>query len=72
MLGPRYQREVSVPMIAWLATHLLDVILHLGLDVTGGLTLRCAMGMCQHKRHQYIVWGIGCVLISLSTVALIG
>lgn len=52
--------------------HWLDVLLHLGLDLSGGLTLRCAMGMCGHKHHQYIVWVIGAIIISISTVALIG
>jgi len=59
-------------MIAWLALHWTDVMLHLGLDVSGGLTLRCAMGMCDHPRHQAAVWMVGALVISVSTVALIG
>lgn len=60
-------------MIAtWLTIHWFDVLLHLGLDLTGGLTLKCAMGMCEHKRHQYIAWFVGSLLISLSTVIMIG
>lgn len=59
-------------MIAWLAIHWLDVLLHLCLDVSGGVTLRCAMGVCEHKHHQMAVWLLGCILISVSTVALVG
>lgn len=58
--------------MTWFTIHWLDILLHLGLDLTGGVTLKCAMGMCDHKRHQYTAWMIGSLLISLSTVALIG
>lgn len=59
-------------MIAWLTIHWLDVLLHLGLDLTGGVTLKCAMGMCEHPRHQMALWIIGAMLISVATVVLIG
>lgn len=59
-------------MTAWLAIHWLDLMMHLALDITGGLTLRCAIGMCEHKRHQYIVWVIGAIFLSFITVYLIG
>lgn len=59
-------------MISWIAIHWMDILLHLGLDLSGGLTLRCAIGMCAHKRHQYLVWMMGAILVSISTVALIG
>ncbi len=58
--------------MAWLALHWTDILFHLGLDLSGGFTLRCAMGMCAHKHHQYIVWIIGAIIISISTVILIG
>lgn len=58
--------------MTWLITHWIDCLLHLGLDLTGGLTLRCVMGMCEHKHHQYAAWGIMSVIFSISTVALIG
>lgn len=58
--------------MAWLAVHWFDILVHLGLDLTGGFTLRCAMGMCKHKHHQYILWGIGAVIFSIGTVYLIG
>lgn len=56
----------------WLEAHWLDVLLHLALDITGGLTLKCVIGMCDHKRHQAIVFIALSTLISLSTVRLIG
>lgn len=56
----------------WIVTHWIDVLLHLGLDLSGGVSLKCAMGMCEHPRHQAIVWVIGAMLISISTVWLIG
>jgi hypothetical protein len=59
-------------MIGWMAIHWTDVLLHLGLDLSGGFSLRCAMGMCDHKHHQYIAWGVGSMLLSISTVALVG
>lgn len=59
-------------MMAWLAVHWVDVLLHLALDLSGGLTLKCAMGMCEHPRHQMAVWMLGAILISVSTVALVG
>jgi hypothetical protein len=59
-------------MLAFVVTHWLDILIHLGLDVSGGLSLKCAMGMCEHKRHQNLVWLLGCVLISISTVAMVG
>ena len=59
-------------MIGWVAVHWFDILLHLGLDLSGGITLKCAMGMCDHPRHQYAVWVLGALLISISTVALVG
>lgn len=58
--------------MAWIAIHWTDVLLHLGLDLSGGFSLKCATGMCEHKRHQYAAWVFGSLLISLSTVALVG
>lgn len=59
-------------MITWLALHWIDLLVHLSLDVTGGLTLRCVMGLCQHKRHQYMAWALFSILFSISTVMLVG
>lgn len=59
-------------MLTWFEVHWLDVLLHLALDITGGLTLRCVIGMCDHKRHQAIVFIALSIMVSLSTVALIG
>ena len=58
--------------MTWIAMHWTDVLLHLGLDISGGISLRCAMGICEHKRHQYAAWMLGSLLISTSTVAVIG
>lgn len=58
--------------MAFILSHWTDILLHLGLDLSGGFTLKCALGMCEHKHHQYAVWFAGSVLISVSTVALIG
>lgn len=58
--------------MTWLALHWADVAAHLGLDLSGGLSLKCAVGMCDHKRHQYALWLLGSILISISTVAVIG
>ena len=58
--------------MAWLMLHWTDVLFHLGLDLTGGFTLRCAMGVCEHKRHQYTVWAIGAIIVSVVTVMVVG
>jgi hypothetical protein len=40
--------------------------------MSGGFTLKCAMGMCKHKHHQYIVWVIGALIVSIGTVMIVG
>lgn len=59
-------------MTAWIALHWVDVLLHLILDVSGGISLRCAMGLCDHTLHRYLVWGIFAIIFSVATVAIIG
>lgn len=59
-------------MATWIALHWTDILLHLGLDLTGGLTLRCAMGMCEHRRHQIAVWVTLGIIFSMLTVYLVG
>jgi hypothetical protein len=59
-------------MVSWFLVHWVDVLLHLGLDLSGGLTLKCAIGMCEHKRHQYAVWIFGAIFLSFLTVYAIG
>lgn len=59
-------------MTAWLLAHYTDVLLHLALDLTGGITLKCILGMCKHPHHQAAAWVTLSVLISVSTVVLIG
>ena len=58
--------------MTWIALHWTDILTHLGLDLSGGFTLKCAIGACSHKRHQYAVWALGAVLISIATVMLVG
>lgn len=58
--------------MAWIVTHWIDVLLHLSLDLSGGITLRCAMGMCKHPHHQAFIWFLGAIIVSITTVALIG
>lgn len=58
--------------MAWVIAHWTDIMFHLGLDLSGGFTLKCAMGMCEHKHHQYILWGIGALIISVVTVIFLG
>lgn len=59
-------------MVAWLAVHWLDVLFHLGIDLTGGFTLKCAIGMCEHRRHQIMTWLSLGVMFSILTVYVIG
>lgn len=59
-------------MVAFVTAHWADIMFHLGLDLTGGITLRCAMGMCKHKVHQYMVWGVVAIIVSIATVYFVG
>jgi hypothetical protein len=62
----------AISVIAWLWAARLDIALHLALDTSGALTLRCAMGLCKHQRHQLLAWFVCAMLISTGTVALVG
>ena len=59
-------------MITWLVAHWFEILVHLGLDITGGITLRCTMGLCKHKHHQIMAFMAFSIIISVATVALIG
>jgi hypothetical protein len=58
--------------MTWLALHWTDVLFHLGLDLTGGASLKCAVGMCEHRRHQIAAWLSMGLFFSILTVYLIG
>lgn len=51
---------------------ILDVGLHMLLEAIGGLILMYALGFCQHRRHQAVVWFGLALVFSFVTVQLIG
>lgn len=59
-------------MTAWMVAHWVEVLLHLGIDATGAVSLRCVMGLCKHKHHQVMAWATFALIFSIATVALIG
>jgi hypothetical protein len=51
---------------------LIDVLLHFGLEATGALGLRCALGVCRRPAHRVAVWVPFGLLTSWLTVTLLG
>jgi hypothetical protein len=52
-----------------------DVVLHLMLELMGGLTLRCFIGRCTHNHHRAVRWtGLFLVnlLLAITTVIIVG
>lgn len=49
-----------------------DIFVHMGLEAIGGLVLALALGWCNHRRHQAIVWVLGAFVFSVLTVNLVG
>jgi hypothetical protein len=56
-----------------------DVGIHLGLESCGAVTLRCALGLCQHVHHEHrrkaaqaAIWAAVAIPSSILTVALVG
>jgi hypothetical protein len=50
----------------------IDVLLHFGLEALGALGLRCAAGLCRHRRHRVALWASFGLLTSTLTVAAMG
>jgi hypothetical protein len=50
----------------------VDYVLHFGLDVCGTLATLYAQRFCQHRWHQFLVWFGLSVLVTVTTVNLVG
>lgn len=55
-----------------------DVLLHLGLEASGGVALKCALGFCSHPEHAwrrkltYPVYALFLYFSAILTVSLVG
>ncbi len=59
-------------MLAALSVHWVDYAVHFGVDVLGTLVTLYAQRFCQHQWHQFLVWFALSVLVTFSTVNLVG
>ncbi len=55
-----------------LATDWVDYAVHFGVDVLGTLATLYAQRYCQHRTHQVLVWLALSVLVTVTTVNLVG
>jgi hypothetical protein len=49
-----------------------SVVLHLVLEATGAVALRCALGLCKHTHHRVAAWAVIAIPMSIITVHLVG
>lgn len=50
----------------------VDYAVHFGVDVLGTLTTLYAQRFCHHRWHQFLVWFGLALLVTFSTVNLVG
>ncbi len=50
----------------------LDYAVHFGIDVLGTLATLYAQRFCRHRFHQVLVWFALSVLVTVTTVNLVG
>ncbi|MBA3301404.1 MAG: hypothetical protein H0T15_05995 [Thermoleophilaceae bacterium] len=54
------------------STDWLDYVVHFGLDVAGTLATLYAQNFCKHRWHQVTIWLALSLLITVTTVNLVG
>jgi hypothetical protein len=54
------------------STDWLDYAVHFGIDVLATLATLYAQRYCSHRRHQVLVWLALSVLVTVTTVNLVG
>jgi hypothetical protein len=55
-----------------LSSEWVDYAVHFGVDVAGSLAVLYAQRFCQHRWHQFLIWFSLSVLVTLTTVNLVG
>lgn len=55
-----------------LSTNAVDYAVHFGVDVMGTLATLYAQRFCRHRWHQFLIWFGLSVLVTVSTVNLVG
>ena len=59
-------------LAAALSSDWVDYAVHFGVDVAGTLATLYAQRFCHHRRHQVLIWFALSVLVTVSTVNLVG
>jgi hypothetical protein len=54
------------------STDWIDYAVHFGVDVGGTLATLYAQRFCHHRRHQVLLWLALSVLVTVTTVNLVG
>lgn len=55
-----------------LSSDWIDYSVHFGVDVAGSLAVLYAQRFCHHLRHQLLIWLGLSVLVTVTTVNLVG
>jgi hypothetical protein len=50
----------------------LDYVVHFGIDVLGTLATLYAQRFCRHRHHQILLWFALSVVVTVTTVNLVG
>ncbi len=55
-----------------LSSDWVDYAVHFAVDVCGTLATLYAQRYCHHRRHQFLIWFALSVLVTVTTVNLVG
>jgi hypothetical protein len=55
-----------------LSTDWVDYTVHFGVDVAGSLAVLYAQRYCHHRWHQFLIWFGLSILVTATTVNLVG
>ena len=61
-----------MPLALELSRDVTDYAVHFGVDVAGTLATLYAQRFCKHRSHQILVWFALSVLVTFTTVNLVG
>ena len=60
------------PVALALSSDWVDYLVHFGVDVAGALGTLYAQRFCSHRWHQFLVWLALALLVTVTTVNLVG
>ena len=49
-----------------------DYLVHFGIDVAGTLSTLYAQRFCHHRWHQFLIWFVLAIIVTVTTVTLVG